>query len=81
MLLKAYILNMVGSQQLNNKLKTTPKYSLRTRQAAAATPTTPPTEENNEDLLETTRKVVREELEDHQEKVSKIIKSQLTNSN
>ena len=72
---------MVGSQQLNNKLKTTPKYSLRTRQAAAATPTTPPTEENNEDLLETTRKVVREELEDHQEKVSKIIKSQLTNSN
>ena len=83
MLLKAYILNMVGSQQLNNKLKTTPKYSLRTREAAAATPTTPPTEENNEnkDLLETTRKVVREELEDHQEKVSKIIKSQLTNSN
>ena len=81
MLLKAYILNMVGSRQLNNKLKTTPKYSLRTRQAAAATPTTPPTEENNEDLLETTRKVVREELEDHQEKVSKIIKSQLTNSN
>ena len=81
LLLKAYILNIVGSQQLNNKLKTTPKYWLRTRQAASATPTTPPTEENNEDLLETTREVVREELEDHQEKVSKIIKSQLTNSN
>ena len=81
LLLKAYILNIVGSQQLNNKLKTTPKYWLRTRQAAPATPTTPPTEENNEDLLETTREVVREELEDHQEKVSKIIKSQLTNSN
>ena len=32
---------MVGSKQLNNKLKTTPKISLRTRQAAAATPTTP----------------------------------------
>ena len=58
---------MVGSQQLNNKLKATPKISLRTRQAAAAT-TTPATEENNEDLLET-RKIVREELKNHQEKV------------
>ena len=53
MLLKAYILNMFGSKQLNNKLKATPKISLRTPQAAAATPTTPATEENNEDLLET----------------------------
>ena len=59
---------MVGSQQLNNKLKATPKISLRTRQAAAATTTTPATEENNEDLLET-RKIVREELKNHQEKV------------
>ena len=72
---------MVGSQQLNNKLKATPKISLRTRQAAAATPTTPATEENNEDLLKTIRKIVREELEDHQEEVSEIIKSQLTNTN
>ena len=72
---------MVGSKQLNNKLKTTPKISLRTRQAAAATPTTPATQENNEYLLETIRKIVREELEDHQEKVSEIIKSQLTNTN
>ena len=78
--LKAYILNMVGSKQLN-KLKTTPKISLRTRQAAAATPTTPAIEENNDDLIETIRKIVREELEDHQEKVSEIIKSQLTNTN
>ena len=67
---------MVGSKQLNNKLKTTPKISLRTRQAAAATPATSATEENNEDLLETIRKIVREELEDHQEKVSEIIKSE-----
>ena len=67
---------MVCSKQLNNKLKTTPKISLRTRQAAAATPATSATEENNEDLLETIRKIVREELEDHQEKVSEIIKSE-----
>ena len=44
---------MVNSKQLTNKLKITPKISLRTLQAAAATPTTPATEENNEDLLET----------------------------
>ena len=60
LLLKACILNMVGSQQLNNKLKKTTKISIRTRQAAAATPATPATEENNEDLLEKIRKIVRE---------------------
>ena len=81
MLLKAYILNMVGSKQLNNKLKATPKISLRNRQAAVATPITPATEENNEDLVETIRKILGEELEDHHEKVSEIIKSQLTNTN
>ena len=72
---------MVGSKQLNNKLKTTPKISLKTRQAAAATPAAPATGENNEDLIETIRKNVREELEDHQEKISEVIKSQLTNAN
>ena len=70
---------MFGSKQLNIKLKATPKSSLRTRQAAAATPTTPAIEENNEDLLGTKGKIVREELENHQENVSEIIKSQLTN--
>ena len=49
--LKAYILNMVGLKQLNNKLRTTHKILLRTRQAAAATLTTPATKENNEDLI------------------------------
>ena len=71
---------MVGSKQWNNKLKTTPKISLRTRQAEAATPTTPKAEENNEDLIETLRKIVRKELEGHQE-ISEVIKSQLTNTN
>ena len=72
---------MVGLKQLNTKLKTTPKISLRTQQATAATPTTPATEENNEDLIETIRKTVSKELENHQEKVSEIIKSQLANTN
>ena len=71
---------MVGSKQLNNKLKITLKISLRIRQATAATLTTPATEENSEGLIETIRTTVREELEDHQEKVSEIIKSQLTNT-
>ena len=53
---------------MNNKLKITPKISLRTLQAAAATPTTPATEENNENLLETIRKIVGAELEDRHEK-------------
>ena len=77
---KSVHIDMFDSNKLN-KLKTTPKISLRARQAAAATPTTPATEENNEGLIETIRKIVREELEDHQEKVKKIIKSQLTNTN
>ena len=41
----------------------------------------PTTEENNEDLIETIRKMDSKELEDHQEKVSEIIKSQLANTN
>ena len=81
MLLKAYILNIIGSKQLNNKLKTTPKIPLRTPQAAAATPTTPAAKENNEDLIETIREIVRKKFEDHQEKAGEIIKSQLTNTN
>ena len=72
---------MAGSKQLNDKLKTIPKILLRTRQAAPATPTTQATEENNEVLIETIRKIVTEELEDHQEKLCEIIKSQLTDTN
>ena len=41
----------------------------------------PATVENNEDLIETIRKMDSKELEDHQEKVSEIIKSQLANTN
>ena len=41
---------MIGSRQLNNKLKTIPKISLKTLQAVATAPTTPATEENKEEL-------------------------------
>ena len=75
---------MFGSKQLNNKLKITPKISLRIWQTTAATPTTPTAEENSEDLIETIKKIVREELGNSEivsEIVSEIIKSQLTNTN
>ena len=71
--LKVYILNIVGSKQLTNKLKTTPKVLLRTLQAAAALPKTPATEENNEDLIKTIRKFVREEVEDLQENLVRLL--------
>ena len=71
--LKAYILSIVGSKQLSNKLKTTPKVLLRTLQAAAALPTTPATEENNEDLIKTIRKFVREEVKDLQENLVRLL--------
>ena len=52
---KSLHIDMFDSNQLNDKLKATPKISLRARQAAATTSTTPATEENNEDLIETIR--------------------------
>ena len=61
-------------------LKTAPKIPLRTQQTADVTPTIPETEKNIEDLINTQRKIVREELENHQEKVGEIIKPQLTNT-
>ena len=71
---------MVQSNKIK-KLKIKPKISSRTRQAPAATPTTPAPEENSEDLIKTIRKILREESEDHQEKVSEIIRSKLIKTN
>ena len=68
---------MVQSNKIK-KLKIKPKISSRTRQAPAATPTTPAPEENSEDLIKT---ILREESEDHQEKVSEIIRSKLIKTN
>ena len=70
---------MVQSNKIK-KLKIKPKISSRTQQAPAATPTTPAPEENSDDLIKT-RKIVREESEDHHEKVSEIIRSKLIKTN
>ena len=75
---------MVNSKQLNNKLKSTPKMSLRTRQVSThdhSTPCSSATNFNDEKFLEMIRKIVKEEIKNHEEKVGKIIKAQLENTN
>ena len=75
---------MVSSKQLNNKLKSTPKMSLRTRQVSMHDQSTPcfsATNFNDEEFLEMIRKIVKEGSKNHEEKVGEIIKTQLENTN
>ena len=74
---------MVNSKQLNNKLKSTLKMSLRTRQVSThdqSTPCSSATNFNNEEFLEMIRKIVKEEIKNYEEKVGEIIKAQLENT-
>ena len=73
---------MVNSKQLNSKLKSTPKMSLRNREVSTHDQSTPPsstTNFNDEEFLEMIRRIVKEEIENHEEKIGKIIKGQLKN--
>ena len=75
---------MVNSKQLNNKLKSMPKMSLGTRQVSThdqSTPCSSATNLNDEEFLEMIRKIVKEEIKNHEEKVDEIIKAQLENMN
>ena len=75
---------MVNSKQLNNKLKTTPKMSLRTRQISTqdqSTACSSATNFNDDQFLEMIRKIVKEEIKNHEEEVGEIIKAQLENTN
>ena len=75
---------MVNSKQLNNKLKSTPKMSLRTRQVSThdqSTPCSSATNFNDEEFLEMIREIVKEEIKNHEEEVGEIIKGQLENTN
>ena len=69
---------MVGSKQLNNKLKSTPKMSLRNRQVLIqednTTPRSSSTNDKDEEFLETIRKIVKEEIEITREKLAKLLK-------
>ena len=58
--------------------------SLRTRQVLThdqSTPCSSATNFNNEEFLEMIRKIVKEEIKNHEEKVGEIIKAQLENTN
>ena len=71
---------MVMSKQLNNKLKSTPKMSLRNREVSRhvqSTPHSSTTNFNDEEFLE----IVKEEIENREEKFGKIIKAQVENTN
>ena len=72
---------MVGSKSLQNKLKSTPRMPATRSRPAVNSPQTPSIEIQHADLVETIRKIVKEELEDQQEKITDIIKSQLTITN
>ena len=61
-----------------------PKMSLRTRQVSThdqSTPCSSATNFNDEEFLEMIREIVKEEIKNHEEKVGKIIKVQLENTN
>ena len=58
--------------------------SLRNREVWThdqSTPRFPTTNLNDEEFLEMTKKIVKEEIENHEEKVDEIIKVQLENTN
>ena len=59
---------MVNRGQLSTKLKATPKMSLRAQKQieAQGIPTTPINEEDEQKLLETIRKIVKDEFSLHE---------------
>ena len=63
---------MVDSKQLNNKLKTTPKNHEQLGKPQLLHQQLHAAEENSEDFIERKRKIVGEELENHQEKLVKL---------
>ena len=62
---------MVGSKQLNNKLKSTPKMFLRNKQVLIQEDNTTP---RSSSTNETIRKIVKREVENHEEKLAKLLK-------
>ena len=67
---------MVNSKQLTYKSKSTQKMSLRSRSIMQNTPTTSiRSDDNNNELVNTIRGIIKEELEEHEKKTNKILKS------
>ena len=68
---------MANSKQLTNKSKSTPKMSLRSRSVMKNTPTASTQRaDNNDEPVNTTRGIIKEELEEYKKKLNEILKSQ-----
>ena len=70
---------MINSNQLNNKLKSTLIISLWTKEVSTHDQSFN-NKFNDEKFLEMIRKIVKEEIEKHEEKIGEIIKIQLENT-
>ena len=56
---------MVNSKQLANKLKSAPKILFRSRSVMQNSPTSVESDDNNDELVNTSRCIIKEELEEH----------------
>ena len=75
-------LTMVNSKQLSNKIRSTPKQSVRTRQASAQeTPTTPGVNDGQEGLVITIKKNIEDEFDKQEKEIDEMIKLQLQSKN
>ena len=72
---------MVASKSLQNKLKSTPRMHARRSRPAVNSPQAPSIQNQHDDLIEIIREIVKEELENQQEKIKEIIKLELTTTN
>ena len=72
---------MVGSKSLQNKLKSTPRMHATRSRLAVNSPQTQSIQNQHDDLIETIREIVKEELENQQEKIKEIVKLGLTTTN
>ena len=74
---------MGNTRQSSTKLRATPKMSLRTRKQneTKETPTTPRSEEDEQILIETIRKIVRDEFASHELVIKEMINASIKDTN
>ena len=73
---------MVNYKQLTNKSKSTAKMTLRSSSVMQNTPSTSvQSDDKNDELVNTIRDIIKEDLGEHEKKLSEILKSQLQNTN
>ena len=73
---------MVNYKQLTNKSKSTAKMTLRSSSVMQNTPSTSvQNDDKNDEIVNTIRDIIKEDLGEHEKKLSEILKSQLQNTN